>query len=351
MPNDSKDQLHLVSTSDSGPSSTYKSGLGHAVFLTWERHRRTRSIAEYFDIPLLEIVADGSRWRRYPRQILRTIGALRRSAATRFIVQNPSLLLSVTVVLWRGIFARKRFVVIDAHNQAVVPFMSNNFVVRALSRYVLRKANLTLVTNRFLVDAVERRGGHAVVLPDRLPAISPCPAPPMESNGPMRVLVIATFAPDEPIDAILQAARIVGSSVEFSFTGDSRKVPDSTHASAGKNVRFLGYLDEHAYWQAMAEAHVVLDLTLMPDCLVCGAYEAVAMGRPVVLSNTVAQREYFREAGTYSDVNPQSIADALGSLREHYFDAVSAVMERREVLAREWHDLAAKVAGRIAAFG
>lgn len=318
-----------------------------AVFVTWERHRRTLGIAEYFNIPLLEVVFQRSRWRRYPWQFWRTFAVLVRSSATKVIVQNPSLVLSVSVVLWRRLFARGRRIVVDAHNQAVVPFMPNNGAVRALSRFVLREADLIVVTNRFLVEIVENYGGRAIVLPDRLPVVTPCPALDLDATQAMRLLVIATFAPDEPIEEIFQAAQLAGPLFHFYFTGNFRKLSASLLAEAGANVSFLGFIDEPEYWRAMTESHAVIDLTLMPDCLVCGAYEAVAVGRPAILTDTAAQREYFLDAGHYAQPTAEGIAEAIRRLRDSYGSAVAAVGKRREVLAREWGNLAARAAERI----
>jgi hypothetical protein len=65
----------------------------------------------------------------------------------------------------------------------------------------------------------------------------------------------------------------------------------------------------------------------------------------------LAQREYFRSAGIYAEPTPKSIAEALTSLRENYVNAVAAVTQHRELLAREWESLAAQAAERINALG
>ena len=37
----------------------------------------------------------------------------------------------------------------------------------------------------------------------------------------------------------------------------------------------------------------MLDLTLKPNCLVCGAYEALALQKPMVLTGNPATRDLF----------------------------------------------------------
>src|SRR5581483_8453819 len=135
---------------------------------------------------------------------------------------------------------------------------------------------------------------------------------------PLRVLVIATYAKDEPIAQILEAAHAVRDQAEFQFTGNYRKLPPEVITGAPPNVKFLGFLAEGDYWDRMRDAHAVLDLTLMEDCLVCGAYEAVAVGRPLLLSDTRALKEYFRQGAIYSSADPGAIAAAIGRLRAEY---------------------------------
>jgi hypothetical protein len=49
----------------------------------------------------------------------------------------------------------------------------------------------------------------------------------------------------------------------------------------------------------------------MDNCLVCGAYEAVAVERPLVTSDTKALRAYFNRGTVYSDHTPESLAAAI----------------------------------------
>jgi glycosyltransferase involved in cell wall biosynthesis len=45
--------------------------------------------------------------------------------------------------------------------------------------------------------------------------------------------------------------------------------------------------------------------------LVCGAYEAVTLGRPLVTSDTAALRQYFRRGTVYSRHDSASLAAAI----------------------------------------
>jgi glycosyltransferase involved in cell wall biosynthesis len=229
--------------------------------------------------------------------------------------------------------------VIDAHNEAVEPFVHNTWIARRLARWAARTADYTIVTNQFLAQAVSRAGGRPVILPDPRPH-APKRGVPVRSASKPVVLVVATYAPDEPIEQILLASRLLMGTTEFRFTGNYRKLPDRTVESVPQNVRFLGFLADDAYWRAMQDADAVLDLTLMNDCLVCGAYEAVAAGRPQILSRNRATMEYFHKGAVYCDPEAAAIADAIRDLFRRY-DTLCAELEGFEdQLRREWSELA-----------
>jgi hypothetical protein len=55
-------------------------------------------------------------------------------------------------------------------------------------------------------------------------------------------------------------------------------------------------------------------VTLMPDCLVCGAYESLAVGAPMVLSDIPAARRLFDGAAIFAEPDGVGIARAITSL-------------------------------------
>lgn len=317
------------------------------MFLTWERHQRTRSLVARLGLTLREVVVPGPRYRRYWGQIAGTLRHLRRERPPLVILQNPSLVLNVLVLCWRALTRAKFTLVMDAHNEAVEPVIVTWKLWRALAAWAVRRADFTIVTNRFLAEKVVQLGGRPLVLADPVPAVAPAAARTLASDEPLRLLVIATYAKDEPIAEILEAARAVQGQIEFHFTGNFRKLPESVLASVPSNVKFLGFLAEPDYWEHMRNAHAVLDFTLMEDCLVCGAYEAVAVGRPMLLSDTRALKDYFRLGALYSPAEPGAIAAAARRLRTEYDQLNEQIVELRTLLQTEWSAQAAAVVAQL----
>lgn len=307
-----------------------------AIALSWEDHRRTRELCDWLGIPLFTLLFDGPRLARYIRLGIATIRLLWRTAPAVVFVQTPSVALALLVVALRRICGGYR-IVMDAHNEAVAPYAYTQWPVPLLHRLTLRAADLTIVTNSALVADVERIGGRAHVLPDRLPS------PPVQgatvdlTRRPFRVMVVATYAADEPILEIIQAARELGPSFEFRLTGRETRLSPRQRSELPPNVWQTGFLSDADYWQLMRDSHCVLDFTLKPNCLVCGAYEGLALMRPMVLSDNPATRSLFGRVAVLPPTHrPRDIAAAVRECERRYDEIVAEAQLARQQFVGAW---------------
>jgi glycosyltransferase involved in cell wall biosynthesis len=122
---------------------------------------------------------------------------------------------------------------------------------------------------------------------------------------------ICSFEKDEPYQEVIEAARLLDPSIYFYVTGNYRKASLEVIEKAPSNVMFCGYLSEPDYINLLYSCDVIMDLTLMDNCLVCGAYEAVSLGKPTILSDTKALRHYFSKGAVYSGNTAQEIAASV----------------------------------------
>jgi hypothetical protein len=78
----------------------------------------------------------------------------------------------------------------------------------------------------------------------------------------------------------------------------------------------------------------VVDLTLKPDCWVCGAYDAVAVGRPTLLSHNPAGVELFGDRALFTDNTAGSIRCSFEHLKiERACLQATATLNRNECAA------------------
>ena len=90
----------------------------------------------------------------------------------------------------------------------------------------------------------------------------------------------------------------------------------------------------------LARATVICDLTLKPDCLVCGAYEALAVGKPMVLSDNPPTRDLFGPAAVVTGDAPEAIAAALRAASHDCERLEAGARELRATFSARWQKLA-----------
>lgn len=295
------------------------------IWVTWERQRRNRTLSESLDAKLFEVVVDGGPLRRYLGCLATTLRIFLREKPSLIFVQNPSLILAAFAVAYGKL--RRLPVVVDAHYAGIRPLDGKKAWANRLAGLIMRFADLTIVTNQGDHRYVGERGGRPFVVPDPMPHLKR--AGTVRLRGRNNVLFVCTWANDEPYDHVISAARLLPDDTHVYITGNP-KGKQRRFEPMPANVVLTGYVTEEEYVAMLASCDVVVDLTTRDDCLVCGAYEAVAMGKAMVLSGTAALRDYFAGGGLYTD---NSVADLAAKITEA-IEKKAALM----VAARELHE-------------
>lgn len=307
------------------------------VFISWETHRRTRTLCQRLGLDLAEILEGGARIRRYLFSIARTLRLLSRRKPSVVIFQNPSIVLATLMVLARRVWGFK--IVMDAHNSAIRPLEGRYRILNAWAELLIRHCDLTLVTNEPLASQVRAMGGRALVLPDALPDVPEYCRPKASSNSAgraTRAMLVCTWAADEPYEEVVEAfLDHLGPPVRLAITG---RYPARYEYLKEKGVQLTGFLPDAEYWQLLQDSDFVIDLTYRDDCLVCGAYEAIACGKPLILSDTPVNRALFGDIALYVDNSAQGIADAVTRLVEDYPLYRARVERFRESYEDRWRD-------------
>ena len=307
------------------------------IWISWERHRRTRELSRALGAELCEFTSDLGRLFKYPVLLLRSTLLVARRRPSVLVVQCPSVILAV----WAGLVKRAFgfTLVADLHNEAVTPFIQSFPLYRWLLRWIHRRADLCLVSNAALKTVVEHAGGTALVLPDRLPQLKTGAKAP-RSRIPS-VVFVCTYAPDEPYVEVIEAARAFGPGIQLHVTGNFHNA--GRPLDPPSSVRLTGFLSEEQYVGLLQAADVIVDLTSMEDCLVCGAYEAAALGKPLVTSDTAALRRYFTRGTVYTAHDVPSLVSAIRYAIEHRDRLASEMHILKQELSITWAQQMASV--------
>jgi hypothetical protein len=263
---------------------------------------------------------------KYPRQAIATLFALvQRRAAVVFVQSPPSF--AVWTAATYAVMARAALV-IDVHSDA----FERTIWTRPgwLNAAVMRRASVTIVTGGHWADRVTAMGGRAVVVPAIPTQLLVGDPPPL---GGFNVAVVMTWATDEPVEAVLEAARQCPD-VTFHLTGRPKLDRYRDHLPA--NVRPTGFLDEPTYNALLAHADAVICLTTRDHTMQNGAAEAVYLGTPVITSDWAILREYFSRGTIHVDNSPEQIAAAVRRMVEEGPSFRADVRALRDELVHRW---------------
>ena len=301
-----------------------------SIWITWEIQRRNKGIASALNWPLYEITFCGNRLKRYILSICETVRVVLSEKPEIIAVQNPSIILALVSIAIKHLF--KVTLIIDSHNAGILPLNGQNCILQRLARFIQRKTDLTIVTNSGLKRIVEKNKGRAFVLPDKVPTAPPQSGMPL--SGKKTIACISTFGEDEPYLEAIKSARLVGQEIYIYFTGKYQGKIDLENLPP--NVVMLGYVSDDRYWAILRSVDVVMDLTTRKDCLICGAYEGVAVEKPLILSDTKAIRQYFNKGCVYVQNDSESIAKGIRTAFEKIDLLKIDVVTLKNKLEDEW---------------
>jgi glycosyltransferase involved in cell wall biosynthesis len=279
------------------------------IWITWERHRRNETLSQALGAKLFQFEFYCNPICRYARSSLATLATLVRERPTVIGVQNPSLVLALLATSYGRMMRIP--VVMDAHNAGLWP-PSPRFrrLLHAIARSAIARAALTIVTNDNLTEYVRQHGGRPFVLSNSVPELDAHAGAP-QLKGRRNVLFICSYASDEPYVDVIRAACTLSADTFVYVTGKPKQDWEQLKAIAPPNVVLTGFLPERDFVALLLAVDVVVDLTTREDCLLQGAYEAVAAEKPMVLSDTSALRTHFGKGACFTDNSAADLAHKM----------------------------------------
>jgi glycosyltransferase involved in cell wall biosynthesis len=299
------------------------SGPKRLLWIDWGRHLRSRTLSRRLGVALEEISCDGGRLWRYLRSVRRTVATIQDRRPEVVIATNPSIVLGFLLLLLRKSYGFK--LVSDAHYAGVNAF-NEAWLLQRLIDFHNARVDLAVVTNESHARFLSSLGTRAYVCQDPLPDI-PKAIDSTPTQGDRSALLICSFDFDEPYLAVFEAfGRLQDDGFKLFVSGNYKKA--QTDLSRFPWVHFLGFLPADEYYGYLRSVSMVIDLTTEEDCLVCGAYEALAARKPLIVSRTLALSSYFGDAAVLTENTSEAIRESV----------LSAFAQRGELAqkAEEW---------------
>jgi glycosyltransferase involved in cell wall biosynthesis len=223
------------------------------------------------------------------------------------LVASPPVVAAVPVYLY--VRLRNIPFVIDAHTGV---FDDPRWTwLLPLSRLLSRSAVATLVTNDHLEGIVRSWGAQALIL-DVVPMSFPG-----KGNGNLRsdcnFAIINTFSRDEPMEAVIAAAKNFPE-VVFYVTGDVTRASSTLQKGSPANVHFTGWLEDGDYANLLRNATAIMVLTTRDHTMQRGALEAMELEKPLITSNWPLLRQTFSRGTIHVDNSVEGITAAIDTV-------------------------------------
>jgi glycosyltransferase involved in cell wall biosynthesis len=281
----------------------------NSAWITWEIQVRNRSMSKVLNIPLYEITSDKPRLIRYFILVTRTVAIILKNNIKFLFVQNPSIVLSFFAVFLKPILGLK--IIVDAHNSGIYPLEGKSKTLNFIARFICKKADHVIVTNSYLAETVTSWGGAPLIVPDPVPDFSHHQQTAPKEPRPY-FLFICTWASDEPYTEVINAAAVIEDEADLYITGNfKKKLTIQQQSNMPPNVKLLGFVSEDSYLSYFKNALAAIDLTTRDNCLVCGAYEAIALNIPCIVSDSIVNREVFAKGFVYTKNTAPEIAASI----------------------------------------
>lgn len=317
------------------------------VVVSWGVHiQRSRSLAKelgYHDLHVLPY-----KWMSknlvykafgYMHLFIKTFVYLVRNNYKSIVVSVPSVPPLYAVYLYSKLF--KAHIVVDCHNGILRKEWRN----WPFLHYIFQNVELC-VTHNYLFDIEFKQefGANSMVLGDPL-------VKDFDSNesgvikidrDSFNVFVPLSYAADEPVDELIQAAAKNKEDVTYYLTGNFNNWKSKNpKVIIPENVIPLGYISTIDYFTGMKQSDAILCLTSGEEIQMCASIESISLKKPLICSNTKFYKSFLNDDLFLCNNDSDDIARAvdhisknikLANVRINKFSESYSKLNAREIL-------------------
>lgn len=331
--------LPALSTTNLDASSGPARATSELIAIVWApEEQRTEAIAkqlgaEVFHVHYLKYKTPIIAPFKYPLQVLRTWQILLQHRPKYAYVTNPPVFATMSAYLCSFLTGTK--IVMDTHPPAT--FQSKWAWTLPLQRWMSRRVYANVSDQQRFKRMFEGWGSSPVFVFERPPKSAP--SAPLSNTEPLKgdfnVAVVNTFAEDEPLDCVLEAARLLPD-VHFYITGDLAKADKAVIDSAPKNCTFTGYLLGNNYWTLLRKAQSVMALTTWQNSLIMAGQDGITVNKPTLISKQETTAEYFTKGVVLVENTGTSIVDGIKEARRREQELVKETYQFLDQRQQQW---------------
>ncbi len=278
---------------------------------------------------------------KYTYQAIQTLRLLFQKRPQVVFVQSPPSFAVLFVYIYCALTGGN--FVVDTHSDA----LQRAYWTRPgwLHRFLARQAVATIVTNEYFAQMIREWGATAMILRD-IPTTFPSDDSFQGLNGRFSIVVISTFAFDEPIEEVLEAAANL-QDIDFYVTGKKSRADADLLAQAQANVHFTDYIPDESYYALLNSGDAVMCLTTRDNTMQRGACEALSLGKPIITSDWPILRNYFHDGTVHVPNTADGIRQGVQQMQGSYQSYQKGIDTLQKQQQQEWQRKADQLANLI----
>jgi glycosyltransferase involved in cell wall biosynthesis len=328
------------------------------VFIVWAPYSpRSENLSELLNASLFLISHKFKRKMytpiKYPLLFIRTFYILKKEKPDIVFLQTPPIFCPLSAIIYYQYLKRGKrkynATIIDAHAKS---FDKPWSYFRTLNKLIMKRASFVIVNNAELqTEVFQNYGVRPILLTDRIPSFEKYKSSSTKeikqhehektyndssnNNKPLRIAVIASFASDEPLGQVLKAASTLPW-VEFYITGDKSLADRKLFKIKPQNVIFTGFMDYNNYLCLLEDVDSIMVLTNRSRTMLSGAYEALALEKPLIASNWDALKQYFNRGTIHIDNSSKQIEEAINLIQINKEELAKDMRQLKIERNNEW---------------
>jgi len=277
------------------------------VWLTWHYSARSRNLASFLELNLNEKFIVGNVLTRHMLSSFWTILILLKKRPAIIFIQLSFLLLLISA-LYKVFRFGNVVLIADCHTKALRRKAKGvfNIIFWPIKKLSFKFVNLSIISNEEMIPDIISLHPNFVILPDKIPGIKF----EQRENEVKYCVYVSSFAVDEPFEEIIKVAEYLNPKIRLYWTGKipKNKIDDITTPD---NLVFTDYLSFKDYYNLLGNSSCVIALTTEKGCLQSGAYEALSLEIPLVISDTSALKNYFQNSAVYTSHDPEDVYKSI----------------------------------------
>lgn len=246
-----------------------------------------------------------------------------------FVMAPPTL--PVALIYLYSLFSRANYI-IDTHSGV---FSKKWKTFLPFHKFFAQKSLVNIVHNSGMERRIKKLGGRTIILGD-VPRILKSGRN-FQFRTNFNIVFVCSHHEDEPLSEMLQAAKNL-SDIDFYFTGSPHPNHQSNLFAFDTNIHFTGFLPWADYVALIKGCNIIVCLTKNPDTTQNGAFEAIALERPIITSNWKVLKEVYFQGTKHIDNSANELIHAITAIRSNYNYFLNEIKELKYKRTLIWEN-------------